>query len=161
MLNNLHSSLRRPVISLMANDGLQVRKLCLSSWLSPMNAVSWARSHVRNSSPLLHILRLLFHYHCLWPKPLQWSMPRCWHSDSFHNFDLNLPFKLYFSPTVVLPSGSPSNSLSKPYFRASLVAQCEESTCQCMRDGFDPWCRKIPHASEQLNPCTTNIELVL
>ena len=27
--------------------------------------------------------------------------------------------------------------------------------------GFDPWCRKIPHAAEQLSLCATTTELVL
>ena len=30
-----------------------------------------------------------------------------------------------------------------------------ESTCQCRGHGFEPWSRKIPHAAEQLSPCTT------
>ena len=35
------------------------------------------------------------------------------------------------------------------------------STCQCRRHSFNPWSRKIPQASEQLNPCTTICEPVL
>ena len=35
------------------------------------------------------------------------------------------------------------------------------STCQCRRHRFNPWSRKIPQASEQLNPCTTICEPVL
>ena len=31
----------------------------------------------------------------------------------------------------------------------------KESACQWRRHRFNPWCRKIPHASEQLSPCTT------
>lgn len=37
---------------------------------------------------------------------------------------------------------------------ASLVAQYEESTCQCRRHEFDPWSRKSPYAKEQLGPST-------
>ena len=37
----------------------------------------------------------------------------------------------------------------------------KESTCQCRKHEFDPWPRKIPHAMEQLSPCTTTIEPVL
>ena len=33
--------------------------------------------------------------------------------------------------------------------------------CQCIRSGFDPWSRNIPHASEQLSPCTSAIKSVL
>ena len=33
-----------------------------------------------------------------------------------------------------------------------------ESACQCRRYSFDPWCRKIPHATEQLSLCTTTTE---
>jgi len=36
----------------------------------------------------------------------------------------------------------------------------KESNCQCRRHGFDPWSRKIPHASEQLSPCATTTECV-
>ena len=39
--------------------------------------------------------------------------------------------------------------------RTSVVACKQESTCQCRGHRFDPWSRKIPHAEEQLNPCTT------
>ena len=36
----------------------------------------------------------------------------------------------------------------------SLVAECYENTCRCRGHGFNPWSRKIPHAVEQLSPCT-------
>ena len=36
----------------------------------------------------------------------------------------------------------------------------EGFTCQCRKHGFTPWSGKIPHAVEQLNPCTTTIEPV-
>ena len=39
--------------------------------------------------------------------------------------------------------------------RTSVVACKQESTCQCRGHRFDPWSRKIPHAEDQLNPCTT------
>ena len=35
-----------------------------------------------------------------------------------------------------------------------------ESTCQCRGHEFDPWSGKIPHAAEQLSPCTTTTEPV-
>ena len=31
----------------------------------------------------------------------------------------------------------------------------KESTCQYRGHGFDPWSRKIPHATGQLSPCAT------
>ena len=34
----------------------------------------------------------------------------------------------------------------------------KESAYQCRRYRFDSWSRKIPHATEQLSPCTTTIE---
>ena len=37
----------------------------------------------------------------------------------------------------------------------------KESACRCKNHGFDPWPRKIPHATEQLSPCTPTIEPVL
>ena len=33
-----------------------------------------------------------------------------------------------------------------------------ESACQCRGHGFEPWSGKIPHAAEQLGPCTTITE---
>ena len=37
----------------------------------------------------------------------------------------------------------------------------KESACQCRRHRFDPWSGKIPHAVEQISPCTTTIEPLL
>ena len=37
----------------------------------------------------------------------------------------------------------------------------KESVCQCRRQGFNPWSRKIPHAVEQLSSCTTTTDLIL
>ena len=37
----------------------------------------------------------------------------------------------------------------------------KDSACQWKRHGFDPWPRKIPHATEQLSLCATTIEPVL
>ena len=34
----------------------------------------------------------------------------------------------------------------------------KESACPCRGHGFDPWSGKIPHATEQLSPCTTTTE---
>ena len=34
----------------------------------------------------------------------------------------------------------------------------EESACQCRRQGFHPWSRRIPHAVEQLSPQATATE---
>ena len=36
-----------------------------------------------------------------------------------------------------------------------------ESSCQRRGHGFEPWSRKIPHAAEQLSPCTTTTEPAL
>ena len=38
-------------------------------------------------------------------------------------------------------------------------AMDKESTCQCRGHRFNPWPREIPHAVEQLNPCTTTAAL--
>ena len=35
----------------------------------------------------------------------------------------------------------------------------KETTSQCRRHEFDPWSGKIPHAQEQLSPCTTTFEV--
>ena len=35
------------------------------------------------------------------------------------------------------------------------------STCQCRRHWFNPWSRKLPHASEPLSPCIVTTEPVL
>ena len=37
----------------------------------------------------------------------------------------------------------------------------KESICQCRRHGLDPWSGKIPHATEQLSPCTTTTACTL
>ena len=37
----------------------------------------------------------------------------------------------------------------------------KESACQCRRHVIDPWTGKIPHATEQLSPCTATAEPVL
>ena len=34
----------------------------------------------------------------------------------------------------------------------------EESACQYRGHRFEPWSRKIPHATEQLSPCATTTE---
>ena len=36
-----------------------------------------------------------------------------------------------------------------------------ESASQCRGHWFEPWSGKIPHAAEQLSPCTTTTEPVL
>ena len=58
--------------------------------------------------------------------------------------------------STYLPSLSLKNSKRElPWWLSG-----KESTCQCRRHRLDPRSRKIPHASEQLSPCTT-IEPVL
>ena len=37
----------------------------------------------------------------------------------------------------------------------------EQPACQCRKRGFAPWSGKIPHATEQINPCATTTEPVL
>ena len=39
--------------------------------------------------------------------------------------------------------------------------RCKEFPCQCREHRFDPWCRKIPHAMEQLSPCTITTEICM
>ena len=55
------------------------------------------------------------------------------------------------------------SSVNKVKRRTSLVVQGlkNKSACQCRRHGFNAWSGKIPHASEQLSPCTTMTEPVL
>ena len=36
-----------------------------------------------------------------------------------------------------------------------------ESACQCRGHGFEPWSRRLPHATEQLGLCTPTTEPVL
>ena len=47
------------------------------------------------------------------------------------------------------------------HVRASLVAQWLRICYQCRGHGFEPWSRKIPHATEQLSPCATTTEPAL
>ena len=42
--------------------------------------------------------------------------------------------------------------------RTSLVVPWLRIICQYRRHEFDTWPRKIPHATEQLKPCTTTTE---
>ena len=50
----------------------------------------------------------------------------------------------------------------RPYFKGPpWWLSGKESACQCRRHQFNPWPRKIPHVAEQLNSCTTTMELVL
>ena len=42
----------------------------------------------------------------------------------------------------------------------SLVVQWLRICLPMQGHGFDPWAGKIPHAAEQLNPCTTTTEPV-
>ena len=42
--------------------------------------------------------------------------------------------------------------------QTSLVVQWLRIHCQCRGEGFNSWSGKIPHAIEQLSPCTANTE---
>ena len=35
-----------------------------------------------------------------------------------------------------------------------------ESACQCRRQVFDPWSRRLPHAAEQLSLCVTSADRI-
>ena len=48
------------------------------------------------------------------------------------------------------------HDLGLPWWRSGW-----ESACQCRGHGFEPWSGKIPHAVEQLSPCTTTTEPAL
>ena len=37
----------------------------------------------------------------------------------------------------------------------------QESACQCRRHKLNPWSGNIPHAADELSPCTTTTEPVL
>ena len=45
--------------------------------------------------------------------------------------------------------------------RTSLVAQWLRVLLPMRGHGFEPWSGKIPHAAEQLSPCTTTTEPAL
>ena len=47
------------------------------------------------------------------------------------------------------------------YFGLSWWLRAKEFSCQCRRQDFDPWPKKIPHTSEQRSLCATAIEPVL
>ena len=69
------------------------------------------------------------------------------------------------SPSAVIlelpPNGLSLFLLFPHLFAMKWWRSGKESACQCRRHGFNPWSRKIPHASKQLCPCTTATELVL
>ena len=46
-----------------------------------------------------------------------------------------------------------NSSLGLPWWRSGW-----ESACRCRGHGFEPWSRKIPHATEQLGPWATTTE---
>ena len=48
----------------------------------------------------------------------------------------------------------------KTTVRASLVAQWSKVCMPTQGHRFNPWSRKIPHAVEQLSPCTTTTDPV-
>ena len=88
----------------------------------------------------------------------------------FWNSDINtslLTFIPLFSPLryhigariLRLQAAGTNFSLLKiAVMGTSLWCSRQESICQCMECGFDPWSRKIPRAMEQLNPCTRTTE---
>ena len=49
----------------------------------------------------------------------------------------------------------------KPKRGTSLVAQWLRIRLPMQGHGFEPWSGKIPHATDQLNPCATTTEPVL
>ena len=59
-------------------------------------------------------------------------------------------YRLGISEIIWLPE---KLLLGLPWWRSGL-----ESACQCRGHGIDPWSGKIPHAAEQLSPCTTTTE---
>ena len=65
--------------------------------------------------------------------------------------DLGLPRWLKVIPRV----------LTKGKQRIPWWLSGKESTCQCRRQGFDPWSGKISHAVEQLSLGATTTEPVL
>ena len=65
---------------------------------------------------------------------------------------------------LLWPSGSlPLAPPEKPKNRLGLPSWLsgKEFACQFRRLRFSPWSQKIPHATEQLSPCATTIELSL
>ena len=69
-----------------------------------------------------------------------------------------LPQPQKLSAITTLISQQPSKHQDKglPWWLSG-----RESPCQCQRHRFDPRSEKLPHATEQLSPCTTNIEPML
>ena len=67
----------------------------------------------------------------------------------------------------VLTTGPPWKSLNIYFLNVKEAPgllwwlSSKESTCQFRRHGFDPSSKKIPHAKEQVSPCSTTIEPVL
>ena len=65
------------------------------------------------------------------------------------------PTQFTASPDTVK---SQRSSIFKKVVGPSLVAQWLRIACQCSGHGFEPWSRKIPHATEQLSLCATTTE---
>ena len=69
-----------------------------------------------------------------------------------------LKIEVPYDPAIPLLGIYPEKTIiQKDACGTSLVAQWS----QCKGHGFDPWSRKIPHATEQLSLCTTTTEPAL
>ena len=64
-------------------------------------------------------------------------------------------------PTLTVNPYSSCKTLLRNYPGRPRWLSDEESACQSRGHRFDPWSRRIPHASEQLSPCATALEPVL
>ena len=71
---------------------------------------------------------------------------------------------LYFSVFIIAPKRSTQELLiyatQNLYPGLPCWSRGSESTWQYRKHGFDPWSRKITHASGQLSPCATTTEWV-
>ena len=103
-------------------------------------------SFLYTSQPWIHSLPS---YHCIFGlllKPQNFSFNSTWHLFLEHLHLLVLIFPL---------------ASFKVNLRFHWQLSGKESACQCRRQGFDPWSRKLSHAMEWLNPCATAIQPVL
>ena len=93
--------------------------------------------------------------HCLSPGTVGNFPWDYWVSKSYRIFENSFSYQI----TNVYSSLRPVSTYVKkilqglPWWHSGL-----ESACQCRGHGFEPWSGKIPHAAEQLSPCTTTTE---
>ena len=77
----------------------------------------------------------------------------CWDWNT-RAFEMNAILDIWFAAFRLVPNFSLEGCpMGLPWWLSG-----KESFCQCRRHWFEPWSGKIPHAAEQLSPCTITLK---